>query len=149
MLTLVIFYLPKPPLARNRLCLVLGLTHVQSAVPNARTHTLQRKQTGMIAGCTAVPALIVALMLRVDDSTNTHDREAAFVAYFFHLRLAVSCSAMFIAEAVLGDGRWGGRDTAWRQEVRPASTPPPTLLYLSIYFSVYLLYLSTLRVSFV
>jgi len=71
---------------------------------------------GLLAGCTAVPSLFVALILRTAEGSPA-DLNAAL----FYLRLAVSCSGMFVVEGVLGEGKWGGEGTRWRDEVRPAS----------------------------
>ena len=71
---------------------------------------------GVLVGCTAVPALIVALLLRCPEGSGETELEAAL----FFLRIAVSCSGMAIVEGVLGDGRWGGSGTQWRDERRPA-----------------------------
>ena len=70
---------------------------------------------GLLVGCTAVPALVVALMLRAPKDASQADLQSAL----FFLRLAVSCSGMVVVEAVMGDGRWGGKRTCWRDELRP------------------------------
>ena len=71
---------------------------------------------GVLAGCTAVPALVIALMLRKPAGSTAEDLEAPR----FFLRLAVSCSGMVLSEAVLGDGKWGGSGTRWLDEMRAA-----------------------------
>jgi hypothetical protein len=47
---------------------------------------------GVLAGCTAVPALVTALMLRKPAGSSAADLEAPR----FFLRLAVSCSGMVL-----------------------------------------------------
>ena len=71
---------------------------------------------GVLAGCTAVPALVIALMLRKPAGSTAEDLEAPR----FFLRLAVSCSGMVLSEAVLGDAKWGGSGTRWLDELRAA-----------------------------
>ena len=70
---------------------------------------------GVLVGCTAVPALVTALMLRFPAGSSESDLEPVR----FLLRIAVSSSGLAVVEGVLGDGRWSGAGTRWREELRP------------------------------
>ena len=96
------------------LMLVAVCWHIEGLVHQSPVYR-SGADPGLLVGCTAVPALVVALMLRAPKDASQADLQSAL----FFLRLAVSCSGMVVVEAVMGDGRWGGKRTCWRDELRP------------------------------